>query len=58
MSNITIPFYKLKKPHDNEVILVTFTEHMKDSAECTLSEYPSCKGFLSFNNVKQKKKYD
>ena len=55
MANLTIPYYKLKKPQKDEVVMVTFTEHLADSAECIIPEYPNCKGFLSFNDVKQKK---
>lgn len=54
MSGLTIPFYDVLKPSNDEVVLVTFTEHKKDYIDGTLQEYP-CSLFLNYSDATKKR---
>jgi len=54
MSGLTIPFYDVLKPSNDEVVLVTFTEHKKDYIDGKLQEYP-CSLFLNYSDATKKR---
>jgi translation initiation factor 2 alpha subunit (eIF-2alpha) len=54
MSSLTIPFYNILKPSNNEIVLVKFTEHKKDYIDGNLQEY-NCKLFLNYSDATKKR---
>lgn len=55
MSCLEIPFYDVLKPSNNEVVMVTFTEHKKEYIDGKLIDYP-CQLFLNYSDATKKRK--
>jgi translation initiation factor 2 alpha subunit (eIF-2alpha) len=54
MTSLTIPFYDVLKPSNNEIVLVKFTEHKKEYIDGYLLEY-NCKLFLNYSDATKKR---
>ena len=54
MSNLEIPFYNILKPSNDEVVMVTFTEHKKEYIDGKLVDYP-CELFLNYSDATKKR---
>ena len=54
MTYLTIPFYNVLKPSNNEIVLVKFTEHKKEYIDGKLQEY-NCNLFLNYSDATKKR---